>query len=629
MATNPVPQPPDTSDLPVSSNLASAISDQGAGLSALAIPSEAPPSSGQPSGNLQAAISGPASYPPSPDQGGPTPTPSDVSNPPQQAVAPQAPLQGLGGRLRGVLMGLATGGIGGAVEGAIAPNLARTHFQQAEELRQARVDTAQSRAQFESAQAALTHVQALHAANRADLLDEESRLTVAQKAADYESYLQNNFGILPTLQISGNGQDTHDQANGALNTLAGQNGGVIPPVFANIQPHGGNKSTFDISVFAPSQQTLASNPAGFRKIVDTARTVQGLPPIDDLSWNSGQGKGYQGQRMLAQDAMQFLSTIQSFTEQNLPAMLAQRKQQLAGYQNHTDLSGKPDADPATVSALSQSVDFLQKAYDDLTESKAKAQATTTAIETPAKTAQEVAIKKATLPFDLAKTKAEEAIKDGDPNAAAQLLVNGDVAPSQIISSRKPAFAQQAFSAAKQLDPNWNSQAAEGYYKTASSPTNVQFFGSAKSLTDQNGTLDQLQTAYNRLPNGRIPALNKISDWTAAASGSGATAAFAQTALGVADDYAKVMGGGQGSDTSRQEVLDSFARSHSPQAMSGAIGAARQAVDSQMSSRIGQNPVMRRMYGSGLLIHVTDPRGNDQVFRTQAAADAYKKAAGIQ
>lgn len=598
MATNPV-APPDTSDLPVSSNLASAISDSGSGLASLAIPSEAPPSSGQPSGNLRSAISGPASYPPSPDQGGPTPTPSDVSNPPQQTVTPQAPLQGLGGRLRGVLMGLATGGIGGAVEGAIAPNLARTHFQQAEELRQARVDTAQSRAQFESAQAALTHVNALHAANRADLLDEESRLTVAQKAADYQSYLQNNFGILPTLQISGNGQDTHDQANGALNTLAGQNGGVIPPVFANIQPHGGNKSTFDISVFAPSQQTLASNPAGFRKIVDTARSVQGLPPIDDLSWNSGQGKGYQGQRMLAQEALQFLSPIQTFSEQNLPAMLAQRKQQLAGYQNHTDLSGKPDADPATVSALSQSVDFLQKAYDDLTESKAKAQAAQTTLETPAKAAQAAAIKKAELPFELAKSKAEEALKDGDPNAAAQLLVNGDVAPSQIISSRKPAFAQQAFSAAKQLDPNWNSQTAEGYYKTASSPTNLTFFGSAKSLTDPGGTLDQLAAQYKKLPNGQFPAFNKVSDWTAAAAGSGATAGFAQTAIGVADDYAKVMGGGQGSDTAREEVLKSFSMAHSPRAMESAIDAARDAVGSQMSSRIGSNKVIQRMYGQNL------------------------------
>lgn len=91
------------------------------------------------------------------------------------------------------------------------------------------------------------------------------------------------------------------------------------------------------------------------------------------SWNSGGGKGYQGQRQMALEAMQYLSPVQPFTEQNLPAMLAQRKQLLAGYQNHTDTSGRPDADPATVQALSQGVDFLQKANDDLQATKQRQQ----------------------------------------------------------------------------------------------------------------------------------------------------------------------------------------------------------------------------------------------------------------
>src|SRR5579862_3247560 len=50
--------------------------------------------------------------------------------------------------------------------------------------------------------------------------------------------------------------------------------------------------------------------------------------------------------------------------------------------------------------------------------------------------------------------AEQAITDGDPKAAGQLLISGAVAPSQLVSSRKPAFAQQAFTAATQMQPGW-------------------------------------------------------------------------------------------------------------------------------------------------------------------------------
>lgn len=210
-----------------------------------------------------------------------------------------------------------------------------------------------------------------------------------------------------------------------------------------------------------------------------------------------------------------------------------------------------------------------------------------------------AVEAAKQPFELQKIKAEQAIKDGDPNAAGQMLANGDIAPSQIISTRNPAFAQKAFAAAKSADPNYNPQKAEGDFKAANSPTNIGFFGSAKSLTDPGGTLEQLETAYRKLPNGQIPKLNTIADWKAAASGSGATAGFAQTALGVADDYAKVMGGGQGSDSAREEMLKSFAMASSPQQMESSIDAARSAVGSQMQSRIGSNKAMGRMYGDHL------------------------------
>lgn len=202
------------------------------------------------------------------------------------------------------------------------------------------------------------------------------------------------------------------------------------------------------------------------------------------------------------------------------------------------------------------------------------------------------------PFELSLARARQAIQDGDPRSAAQLLISGDVAPSQIISARKPEFAQQAFQAAHEMSGGkWNAQSAEANFKVASSPANVAFFGSAKSLTDKGGTLDQLAEAAKDIPAHQIPALNSFDDWVKAATGSGPMAKYASIALGSADDYSKVMGGGVGSDTSRQKALDLFKANLSPGGKAGAIEGVRGAVNSQINGRIGKNPVLQRMFGS--------------------------------
>jgi len=205
-------------------------------------------------------------------------------------------------------------------------------------------------------------------------------------------------------------------------------------------------------------------------------------------------------------------------------------------------------------------------------------------------------KKTQLAMDASKKATEQAIADGDPRAAGQLLTSGVVAPSQIISSRKPAFAQAAFTAAQQMQPGWNAQKAEADFKVASSPAQVAFFGSAKSLTDAGGTLDQLKAAGNDIPQGQIPIFNSVADAIKASTGSGPIAKYASIALGVADDYSKVMGGGQGSDTSRTQALQLISAKQSPEQRAASIEGIRGAVGSQTNSRIGNNAVLQKMYG---------------------------------
>jgi hypothetical protein len=206
---------------------------------------------------------------------------------------------------------------------------------------------------------------------------------------------------------------------------------------------------------------------------------------------------------------------------------------------------------------------------------------------------------ARMPGEMALAAQRQALSQGDPNAAAQLLVNGDATLSELKSrGATPEFiAKTLYGAHKLSGGTYNAQSADAQFSVAKSPANVAFFGSAKSLTDKGGTLDQLQKAGNALPSNQIPAFNSIADWEKAATGSGPMAHYAATALGVADDYSKVMGGGQGSDTSRLQALNIIKANASPEARTAAIQGIRGAVGSQQASRIGSNPVLGRMYGA--------------------------------
>lgn len=205
---------------------------------------------------------------------------------------------------------------------------------------------------------------------------------------------------------------------------------------------------------------------------------------------------------------------------------------------------------------------------------------------------------ARMPGELALARQKQVLSQGDPQAAGQLLVNHDATLSELKSrGATPDFIEQALNAAHQLSGGkYNAQQADAEFQVAKSPANVGFFGSAGSLLDKGGTLDQLAAAAKDLPGGSFPALNNIADWEKRATGSGPIAKYASLALGVADDYSKVMGGGQGSDTSRLAALNLVGASQSPEQRAGSIDGIRGAVSSQKISRIGKNPVLLRMYG---------------------------------
>ena len=166
--------------------------------------------------------------------------------------------------------------------------------------------------------------------------------------------------------------------------------------------------------------------------------------------------------------------------------------------------------------------------------------------------KESAEAKARLPFEMALARQRQVLSQGDPSSAAQLLLDGDATLSELKArGSTPQFIAQTLQAAHQMsNGKYNAQSADAQFSVAKSPQQVQFFGSAKSLVDPGGTLDQLAEAAKRIPQNQIPVFNKIEDWARTAAGSGPLAEYASRVLGVADDYSKVMGGGVGSDQSR-------------------------------------------------------------------------------
>lgn len=201
--------------------------------------------------------------------------------------------------------------------------------------------------------------------------------------------------------------------------------------------------------------------------------------------------------------------------------------------------------------------------------------------------------------DASKKATEQAVTQGSPTVAAQLLVDGDSTLAQLKSRGvTPEFIAQTLNEAKRISGGkFNAQQAEAQFDVAKSPTNVAFFGSAKSLTNKGGTLDQLADAAKDIPSGQIPVFNTVADALKASTGSGPIAKYASILLGVADDYSKVMGGGQGSDTSRTQALKLVPANASPEARAAALEGIRGSVNSQLESRIGSNPVLKKMYGS--------------------------------
>jgi hypothetical protein len=537
----------------------------------------------------------------------------------------QAPNQPISWRdvLRGALAGMSgaaqTNGRGGFAQGLGAGAGAELEEQRKDQ----QVKMQQQRLNFESVQAADTHIAALDTHRFMQTKSDEAKLDYKQKQATYQNYLQTEFGIDPNLSFA----DTDADAIAAHDTLAASNGGVIPPVYTSQKPEA-DGSHGSVAVYSPTQQAYQSNLAGYRDLVNTGRAMSGQPPLTDDDVSKLGFKGMRDASIATQKALS--PTIDSgVSEAQLPIELAKAQQRLSVY------SKSPNANQATVDLLTKRVQStestLKQTQDQAAQgagAKTKAEgiaklstpeelakpgaqaAIQSIIEDPNTSAQTKVQMQALLPKAAVaqqnvvnqkerELRATQAVTQGDPAVAGKMLADRTLTLDELKSrSVTPQFIASAVQAAQSIDPKFKAPEAAAQAAVAKSAANQQFFGNTDSLLIKDGTLDQVAQAGTALNNNNSIPIKLNSYSNAIAKHLGGTTpqgAYAAAVLGVADDYAKVMGGSIGTDAARQQVITLFDAAETDAQRAAVIQQVKKDVLSQRRGRQGTNPYLKDMY----------------------------------
>jgi len=248
-----------------------------------------------------------------------------------------------------------------------------------------------------------------------------------------------------------------------------------------------------------------------------------------------------------------------------------------------------------------------------------------------------------LKFDEAKERTKQTITDGDPKAAGALLQSGLVSPGQLISSRKPQFAQQAFDEAIRLGGGtkdatgkwtggtWSAVKAEAQYDYAKNPKTQNTLNLLTTMQNPGGSIDIAQRTFNTIP-GKVDvkAFNKILAGAQTQFGGTSTVAFQAAMTSLADEYAQVLQGGAATETTLKQAHDLIQQAYTKNQGAAAFDTIRADMGARQKGMVRDNPALMSMYPNvSAGITVTDPRGVVHTFLDQASADKFKTLAGIK
>lgn len=221
--------------------------------------------------------------------------------------------------------------------------------------------------------------------------------------------------------------------------------------------------------------------------------------------------------------------------------------------------------------------------------------------------------------------AEQVATAGDPNVSGQMLYDGTLTLADLKSrGSTPKQITDTVSAAQRIAAanggKYNASDEIVGEKSLSEPGNQVFFGSARSLVQGGGMLDQLKAAHDALGNTKIPSYNTVKDWRDYQAGQPQLATYRAAVLATADDAAKVMGAGTPTDALRDEFLQVFQNNLNNLGFAGAIEQSRSGIRSQVTGRIGPNRYIQQREGDILA-------GGDRGINFAAPVGATGKARG--
>jgi hypothetical protein len=205
-----------------------------------------------------------------------------------------------------------------------------------------------------------------------------------------------------------------------------------------------------------------------------------------------------------------------------------------------------------------------------------------------------------LSADASQARVKQAAQDGDPNLLAQGLVNGDVAWSQIVSTRRPEFAAAAFKAANDLSvaqtgKPFSATVNETNFKQATNPQVQSKLKMIEGMTEKGGSIDIAQNAAAKLPGFNEKTANRVFNAVKGEFGNPAISNFQTAMIGLADEYSQVMGSGAGTDTSRQQALDILHDGYSKGQLAGAIAVMKADINARQKALIGDNPTLKQLF----------------------------------
>lgn len=214
-----------------------------------------------------------------------------------------------------------------------------------------------------------------------------------------------------------------------------------------------------------------------------------------------------------------------------------------------------------------------------------------------------------LAFEAAKERERQAITDGDPKAAGALLQSGLVSPQELISSRKPQFAQRAFDEAIRLgggvkNPKtgkweggtWSAVVAESQYEYAKNPHTQNTLNLLTTMMAPGGSIDIAQKTFNTIP-GKIDVktFNKIVTGGVTQFGGTSTVSFQAAMTSLADEYAQVLQGGAATETTLKQAKDLIQQAYTKTQGAGAFDTIRLDMAARQKGMVRNNPALMAMY----------------------------------